>query len=342
MTTGSITPVDRRLSLMGTHIRVVVGPPARDGLAEPREAAARVEDLLADYDRRLSRFRPDSELCSLNADDREVVPASEMLRAAVRAALEAAERSGGLVDPCLLGELETAGYRESWDTSRRVAVAEALAEVRLPRRPAGASEAAAWRSISVDDESGAIRRPRGLRLDTGGTGKGHAADLSAAVLDGYETWAVDCGGDLRIGGDAGVVREVEVEHPFTGEMFDTVRVRRGAVATSGLRSRIWRDAAGAIAHHLIDPATGRPAFTGLVAVTAIAPTAVEAETIAKAALLAGPGGARGMLARHGGIAITEEGDVLRVGRLEPPPLVRFRMPARPPVAAADRASGGRP
>ena len=64
-------------------------------------------------------------------------------------------------------------------------------------------------------------------------------------------------------------------------------VAGGAVATSGLRTRIWRTAGG-YAHHLIDPARGKPAWTGVIQATALAPTALEAETLAKTALLRGP------------------------------------------------------
>ena len=51
------------------------------------------------------------------------------------------------------------------------------------------------------------------------------------------------------------------------------------------------------AHHLLDPATGRPAFTGVVQATALAPTALEAEIRAKAAVLGGPDGARAVAPR---------------------------------------------
>ena len=67
-----------------------------------------------------------------------------------------------------------------------------------------------------------------------------------------------------------------------------LRLATGAVATSGLNVRLWRRADGTPAHHLLDPATGDPAWTGVVGATALAPTALEAETLAKAALLSGP------------------------------------------------------
>ncbi len=323
---GAPDSVDRRLDLMGTHIRVLVGPATDPGGEPAADAADRIEAFLRLYDRALSRFRPDSDLCALNADPRPVVPASDLLRSAVRAAVRAAEISGGLVDPTVLDALEDLGYRESWDRARRLELRAALDAVSVPRRPASPRADARWRAIQIDDRAATISRPPGLRIDTGGSGKGHAADIAAEMLDGRREWAVDCGGDLRIGGSTGALREVEVEDPFSGALLPGFPVRRGAVATSGIRSRLWRDDGGQVVHHLLDPATGRPAFTGLVAVTALAPTGVEAEARAKAALLSGPDGGARVLGRHGGITFDEAGHADRIGRLEPAPVVRLRIP----------------
>ena len=322
------TGADLRLELMGTRIRILVGPAARPGLPSPDHAAARVERFLRAYDRALSRFKPDSELCELNADPRPVVPASDLLRSAISAALQAAEMSGGLVDPAMLDDLVAVGYRDHWDHARRLDVREALASLSATRRAASPNPASRRREIAVDDDAGTIARPPGLRLDTGGSGKGHAADLGATLLDGYAHWAVDCGGDLRVGGDAGAPRRVDVEHPFTGDLLDGFTVRDGAVATSGLSSRIWRAQDGSVRHHLLDPATGEPAYTGLIAVSALAPTGVEAEALAKTALLSGPVAARDVLARHGGVTFDEAGRMERVTATAGRPVVRFRLPQR--------------
>src|SRR6185437_1360524 len=107
--------------------------------------------------------------------------------------------------------------------------------------------------------------------------------------------------------------EVEIEHPLTGEAVETLRLSGGAVATSGLGGRIWALPGGGFAHHLLDPATGAPAWTGLISVTALGPTALEAETTAKAALLSGPAGARVILARDGGLMVHDDGAVEGVG-----------------------------
>jgi thiamine biosynthesis lipoprotein len=76
---------------------------------------------------------------------------------------------------------------------------------------------------------------------------------------------------------------------------------------------VWWDADGRPAHHLLDPSTGAPAWTGVLSATALAPTALEAEARAKAALLAGPAGARALLRRHGGVVVAEDGAVDVIG-----------------------------
>ena len=84
---------------------------------------------------------------------------------------------------------------------------------------------------------------------------------------------------------------------------------RRAIATSGLRTRTWKTPDG-YAHHLIDPASGEPAWTGVIQATALAATALEAETLAKTALLRGPHAGRTLLARHGGALILDDGELL--------------------------------
>jgi len=318
---------DVSFDAMGSHVRLLVGEPA-PGM-EPAEAAAeRTRRFVTEFDAKLSRFKADSELSAFNADRRERVPASALLRAAVKAGLAAAERSGGLVDPTLADAIEAVGYVGSRAGVAGAPLADALAGA-PPRRPAAANPAARWREFAVDDEAGTISRPPGVRFDTGGAGKGLAADLIAAQLRGYSRFIVDCGGDIRIGGPDALIHpyEVFVEHPLTGERAHVLRLSSGGVATSGLNVRIWRDADGRYAHHLLDPASGEPAWTGLIGVTALGETAVEAETLSKAALLSGPERAREVLAEIGGLLVHDSGRVEPVGPLSVRPRVRLPQPA---------------
>jgi thiamine biosynthesis lipoprotein len=295
---------------MGTDVRLLA--PDSAGLDDARE-------WLASFDARLSRFRDDSELCALNGDRRSCVPASVLLRAAVSASLWAARHTDGLVDPTVLPALRRAGYHTSLAGIAPVSLGAALAAA-PPRRAARPHPGARWRRVRVDDAHGVVRRPPGVELDSGGSGKGLAADAVAHRLRARERFAVDCGGDLRVGGAAAqrAPYEVEVAHPFGGEPVHRLWLGPGAIATSGIDSRLWRRPDGTFAHHLIDPLTGAPAWTGLVSVTALAPTALEAETLAKAALLGGPGAAGALLAEHGGVLVHDDGDIELAGRLARP------------------------
>jgi thiamine biosynthesis lipoprotein len=151
-----------------------------------------------------------------------------------------------------------------------------------------------------------VLREPGVALDSGGLGKGMAADLAAAAVPAGVRYAIACGGDLAVGAGEGAPWGVAVAGVAGGEVH-RLRVERGGVATSGIHARLWRRSDGTYAHHLLDPATGAPAWTGVVAATAVAPTALEAEVLAKTAVLSGPRRARRVLAGAGGVCSTRTG-----------------------------------
>ena len=189
---------------------------------------------------------------------------------------------------------------------------------RAGRRPAQPHPAQRWREIHVDDAAGTISRPPGIAIDSGGIAKGLVADLVAAELGGHRTYAVDCCGDIRIGGTAGLERPVLVGDPFGGDPILELALSDGAIATTGIGRRRWLGPDGEVAHHLLDPRSGVPAFTGIAQVTAIAPSGVLAEVYAKAALLSGPAGAAAWLP-HGGAIVDDGGSVESVEARRPLP-----------------------
>lgn len=278
--------------------------------AEPRsEDAARAVALakrrLLDWHRAFSRFEPGSELNALAADPAATVAVSPMMRRVLAASIAAAEQTGGLVDPTLVAEIEQAGYARHFDGSG--IELETLLELAPARAPAAPARGARWREVTV--ERGSVTRPPGLRFDPGGVAKGVFADELAAQLSGYEAFVVDCGGDMRLGGREGLRRPVHVASLFGASTLHTFELSSGAVATSGIGARSWLAADGSPAHHVLDPATGRPAFTGVVQVTALAPTAAEAEMRSKAALLSGPQHADRWLV-HGGLVVLDSGHLI--------------------------------
>ena len=280
-----------------------------------------IEGFLRFLHKRLTRFEPESDLSRLNGDPSDRHLSSPALLRAIEAALWAAQRSGGVIDPVILEPLRRAGYARSRVGARPASLTEALA-VAPPRRPARPRTDPEWRRFRLRPEAGLIFRPAGAEIDLGGVGKGLAADLASERLRGYATHCVDAGGDLVLGGEDPLPRTVEVAHPLPGGERLRFELAAGAVATSGIATRIWETDSG-YGHHLIDPSSGGPAWTGVIQATAIAEHALEAETLAKMAYLAGPEGAREVLAGSGGAIVLDDGSVERIGRpalWEPEPL----------------------
>jgi thiamine biosynthesis lipoprotein len=300
--------LDVSFPLMGARGRLVLADraPGADPSPRLRHAAADARALLAGLERRWTRFDRDSALNRLTGDPRTEIPADADVRALIRAGAWAGRVSGGLVDMTLGEQIARAGYDGHWG-GHAASLPLALAAA-PPRAAASPHPAARWQALGADRRAGTIRRPPGVVLDSGGLGKGLAADLVAARLVGLRFF-VDVGGDLAFGHGGGGTHEVVVEHPLTGAVAHRFALGGGGVATSGIHRRLWLDAHGDPAHHLLDPATGRPAWTGLLAVTAVGRSALEAEVLAKTALLRGPSGARSTLAALGGVIVAEDGAV---------------------------------
>jgi FAD:protein FMN transferase len=234
-----------------------------------------VEQLFRTRERTFSRFILDSELNRVNAGAGRPTRVSHEFATMLRTALEAAAESEGLVDPTLGVAIVAAGYDADHALLRD--------DGRLPTAGPGGC----WRGVGLIGRI--LFVPAGVELDLNGVVKGATVDDALALL-GERGW-VSAGGDLATRG--GVVVSLPLE--------ETVRLERGALATSGTDRRCWTRA-GQLQHHLIDPRTGTPATSPWRYVTACAATCVGADVAAKAGFLRGESGpewldARGIPAR---------------------------------------------
>jgi len=247
---------EHRFRAMGADVLV------HGASAEELEA---IDALFADWDRVFSRFRPDSELNLVNRDLSPVVVLSRPFAFALRAALEAAEATDGLVDPTLGAAIEAAGYDRDFSL---------LAE---DARPAG--PAVPGRRDSVRLSGRLLSRPPGIALDLNGVVKALAVDSALELIAG--DGLVAAGGDLAARGGA------NVGLPVAGAL----HLIAGGVATSGTTKRRWRRG-GELQHHLIDPGSGRPARSRWDEVTVTADSCLAADVAAKAAFLLSDEGPR--------------------------------------------------
>ena len=272
--------VSRRFEAMGTAVELLIDI---DPSAESELALAQAEREFERLEALLSRFRPASELSALNRSG--VLDAGDDLLAVTRLAVAARERTHGLFDPTVHDALVSAGYDRTFE---QVPVD---GEVGAPRRCGGGVRITGRR----------IELEPGFRLDLGGIAKGYAVDRALEILAQAGPALVNAGGDLA---GRGRLWPVGLE-TADGEL--TLGLENGAIATSGSDRRRWQRG-GTEAHHLIDPETGVPARSEYVRVTVTAPTAVEAEVLAKAVFL-------GAEPEGPAVLVTEDGRTVLAGGL---------------------------
>lgn len=264
---------------LGTYVFLATRP--RDRLAEARCVA---EEVLAAVDRTCSRFRNDSDLSRANAHPGQWVAVDPLLVAAVRVAVEAAETTRGLVDPCLGRAMVELGYDADLGVVVRRPPTRGLPETPTPRF-------GAWEQIGLSEQ--AVRVPHGCALDLGATAKAWASDLVAAEV----TQRLGCDVVVSVGGDVRVNRSgmtaaadpgwpvAVTERPDDGDG-EVVVLDGGGLATSSTTVRRW-SSRGAVWHHVLDPRTALPVPGPWRTATATGPTCVAANTATTAALVLG-------------------------------------------------------
>jgi len=316
--------VDRHFRAMGSGAHVVVLGGGEEHLDWAQQEAERLEGLW-------SRFRADSDVTRATRDagmrPTRVAPETFAL---VEQAIDAWRATAGRFDPTVLHALEGAGYDETF------AAVRARPQSRTVVRSAPPGHAAigvlvddllrgrnvpvpGCAGIVLDHNACTVSLPAGVGLDLGGIGKGAAADHLAEglVARGASGACVSMGGDVRAAGatPGDAPWPIPVEDPFDcdhdpARTLLTVPLANAAIVTSTRLIHRWVHD-GVARHHLIDPATGHPADRGVAAVVVEAPSARWAESLAKAALIAGVTQGLHLLARHGvrGWLVDDEGRV---------------------------------
>ena len=252
--------VHRFTAFGGAHCEVLASPRVSE-----HALSAAVADVYA-FEARLTRFDARSELSQLNARAGDRVAVSALLEEMLRTCLEAFHLSGGLVNAAVLPALCAAGYDATIAQVRRRERVVAAPAMPVPPLPDVLEVGPGWAALRA-----------GCAVDLGGVGKGWLADRLAERLGDA---AVNLGGDLRAigGGPDGAGWCIGL---CDGS---SVAVGDAGVATSGVGGRRWRGG-----HHLVDPRTGTPAASDLLAVSVVAVDAVTAEVLAKTAVLMGAG-----------------------------------------------------
>lgn len=274
---ASATVRDTRL-LMGTVVNVaIVGEDIEGG----RSAIADAFDAMQRHAGIFNRYDPASPLSALNARG-TLRTADPALAGVLRQAEAVSLASQGAFDVTVLPLVDLYRNRSEFPSDR--VVRDTL-------------ESVGHQGLRIGTDAVALDRP-GMGVTLDGIAKGAVIDagLQALRARGFHNCLVEAGGDLAASGasPAGRAWRVGLRPPRAAAASAMPRIVIGdrAVATSG--DYLQSYAPDFSAHHILDPRRG-VSPSELASVTIIAPSAVLADALATAVMVAGVRGGLALL-----------------------------------------------
>lgn len=225
---------------------------------------------------------PDSELCRLNQTAAEsAVEVSKELFFLIKEGLYYHRLSGGSLDISIgkmidLWGIGTEHARVPKDTER-----EALIGLD------------GCKNIILDEEEQTIQYTDKLvQIDLGGIAKGYAADKVKEYLIEQEhigSGILNFGGNVMAIGEKtdGTAWKIGLTDPQEkGELYGVLMIKDQCVVTSGDYERYFVED-GKRYHHILDPATGYPAESGIISATVIGDRAILCDALSTTCFIVG-------------------------------------------------------
>ncbi|MGI9454448.1 MAG: FAD:protein FMN transferase [Pirellulales bacterium] len=169
-----------------------------------------------------------------------------------------------------------------------------------PEKLAEAVKCSGMKNIEFHEHEHKIRfKQPDVEINLGGIGKGWAIDKAVDLIEmeGVENFLIHGGhSSVRSRGTRGLAGQkterngwpVGLRHPLLREKrIGTITLQNKALGTSGSGTQFFIERGHKIGH-ILDPRTGQPA-SGVLSATVLADTAAEADALATAAYILGPG-----------------------------------------------------
>jgi len=283
-------PLVLRGATMGTtyHIKLASAPLS----TEIDRLHSDVERVLAEIDRQMSTYRPDSELSRFNrALAGEWFPVSAAIAEVAAAAQAISEDTSGALDVTVnpLVKLWHFGPSNHSDAGEGDEFKPPPDELLSAAR-----KLVGYRNLDVRAAPPALRKKiGGLEVDLSSIAPGYAIDRLAELLAdrGIGDFMIELGGEVRATGRRadGKPWRVAIKRPLPErrEMQSSIPLSNAAIATAGDYQKFF-EYAGRRYSHIIDPASGRPIEHSLVSVSVVAETCLAADGWDTPLLVLGP------------------------------------------------------
>ena len=291
--TSSVFAMDTYMSLKA------YGPGAQ-------EALSLITEDIAALDRSLSVTSEGSEIHAVNAAAGSAVAVSAQTRSLISRSVALGDTCGNALDISLYPVLTAWGFTtEEYQIPTENTITELLRHVNDDE-------------ILVDEEAGTVTIPEGMQIDLGSVVKGYAGDRAVTALEacGVSSALINLGGStIRLLGTKldGSLWKVAVQDPEDPDGYAGVlAVSDCAVDTSGGYERYFEDDAGNVYWHILDPATGYPARSGVISATIVSPDSFTGDGLSTACFVMGLEDTIAYWRENGGfefVLITDENEI---------------------------------
>ncbi len=277
---------------MGTYYAIAID----SALASDADAIqAQIETCLAEVNRQMSTWDPESEISRFNqSEDTDWFAVSPEFAAVVVESIRIHQLTAGAFDPTVAPLIDLWGFGAK--RSKRFPTQEAIDAARGK---------VGMQFVEAKLEPPSIRRTMsGITLNLSAIAKGHGVDRVSNLLTslGYPSHVVDIGGEDRTGiaKANGEKWRLGVESPF-GEIYRVIECTEQSVATSG-DYRNYFEIRGVRYSHAIDPSTGWPVVNPPASVSVLSDSCMTADGLATGLMVMGT--ERGMrFARRNGLSV---------------------------------------
>lgn len=249
----------------------IYGPQAEEALTAAVDRVNSLEQLL-------SVTREDSQVWALNHAGGKSIDAQDDLVNILAAAQNLGYSTGGALDVTLYPVVRAWGFTTG--------------EYQIPSDETISNllEKVDYQAVSVRE--GQVSLPEGMEIDFGAVAKGYAGEVCADLLRemGVTSAILRLGGNIQTVGAKpdGSAYRIGIQNP-SGDANDNVGILEvidQAAVTSGGYQRFF-EADGVRYWHIIDPATGAPARSGLTSVTIVADSGTLCDGLSTALFVMG-------------------------------------------------------
>ena len=216
------------------------------------------EEIVTDLEKKVSVTDPDSEIYAINLRGTGTLTgeAEELMKLA----LSMCSRTDGMLDISIYPVVRAWGFTTG---AYQIPETETLQKL-LPLVD--------YTKIQYDSATGQVTIPEGMTIDLGSIAKGYAGQLAAQYLrdQGVTSALLNLGGNVQTIGSKpdGTPWSIGIQDPKGSSPMMALSVSDQAVITSGGYERYFEQD-GQTYWHIMDPATGRPARSGLLSVSVI-------------------------------------------------------------------------